>query len=219
MTTTPSATSATALSEDLRLLRRGGGPLTDDDNLSERQVIFWIATAARQMVADRIDLAARMGQPVPDVLWRRLTLDLIELQGTYGVWLFEGDLPAAASIATTLLVRNVQADGNIVEERFSPNLAAMVWGHSRWAKPMRVYYAGGDYIRLALPLSDNEPLKITADVVVLPDVDAILANPDAPLPIPAEYLSELRTRILPLLQPLGAPDVVNNGTDASTDRR
>jgi hypothetical protein len=207
--------SALAMAEDIRLIRKGGGPLTDDDNLSERQVLYWIAVACADMVRE----AAK--QPVVD---ERLWVEVVgkaTLLPDKCAWMSSCSMAGVAVRLGKPLVRNVKADWRVLEERNTSELAGQTAGFGRFAQAVGVYFASMNRIKIALPLIWGDTETISYEAVLIPNANTIIGDPEAPLPVPSEWHAAIKQQVLANLQPLsaGAPDQVNNGTDRRSDKR
>ncbi|RYF78778.1 MAG: hypothetical protein EOO39_00500 [Cytophagaceae bacterium] len=202
-----------AMAEDFRLLRRGGGELVVDENLSEDQVIYWLATKFIRMQADKVMAAQSRGRSLSDLDFVDLTLPLTYHPATH-TYRSEriGDV---VSLTFEPQLKEATINGNPVSVSGG---ATHEVGYSRFSSARSRIYARRQYLHAQLLPSFclDEPLELECKAMVQLSIDQLMNNPDEPMLVPQAWIDEMRDNLTRSLQVITQlqPDRTTNSSPA-----
>jgi len=211
----PTADSLDGICYDLMLLMRGGGPLTDDENIDIRQVREWVGTAIAELLDGEVLLAAQQNRPINGDLYQNFSSLLTPM----GRNTFAGTLPSPS----------LQALGksHIIEAVIDDQLPVTVDTGSVGAKFTQINGWGRWKGNRLVALFTGKTIEVFADRFAPAKISGryIPARPwesvpnYEPLPIPSRWRRQIRLRVLDAegRAILGTqPDKVNDGTTKPT---
>ena len=217
-----------AIAEDILLIAKGGGFITDDNNLDERQVLFWISDFVSEQVRMAVEKTRGLPELIDNRLWTPICLTMVEatppaaplkkLPKLFGVTCLPRSI---MSLGGTLLVRDVLWGDRLLAKMHIASVRQGSAAYSRFGVEQYGWAAAGPTLYATLPVTADANQPLSALAVLTPDKQYIIDHADEPVSWLPEWDAQLRRAALEILgmEESAAADQVNNGADKKSDKR